>query len=133
MTSASLLQASLVACPEATASALVVLADNLRTTMWQQPNRQGTMASWEIPELNGHLKSLNSTGVVHSGNDRLSLLWSSSPAISSQDVSVPQHDLGISSKSWPILRLEVLSFHVHFAREAASCAMYGSKLWPPKL
>ena len=59
--SASLLQASLVACPEATASALVVLADNLRTTVWQQPNRQGTMASWEIPELNGHLKSLNST------------------------------------------------------------------------
>lgn len=36
---AVLLEASLVACPEATASALVVLADNLRTTVWQQPNR----------------------------------------------------------------------------------------------
>eukprot|EP00435_Cladocopium_sp_Y103_P024471 s1737_g6.t1 len=36
---AVLLEASLVACPEAVASALVALADNLRTTMWQQPNR----------------------------------------------------------------------------------------------
>ncbi|CAK9040043.1 unnamed protein product [Durusdinium trenchii] len=36
---ASLLLEARADCPEATASALVALADQLRTTMWQQPNR----------------------------------------------------------------------------------------------
>ena len=35
---AVLLEATLVQCPEASASALVALADNLRTSMWQQSN-----------------------------------------------------------------------------------------------
>eukprot|EP00913_Durusdinium_trenchii_P009541 g8965.t1 len=51
---ASLLLEARADCPEATASALVALADQLRTTMWQQPNRRSKATS-EAQVLSLHL------------------------------------------------------------------------------